>query len=214
MFVDRIEAGQELGKSLVNYRGKDVVVVAIPRGGVLVAKEVAIKLEAPLELVIPRKIGAPGNPELAIGAMADKDTVIINEHLRGSLRVLDDYLKAEVEKQAQEIERRRKRYLGAKSQIDLENKIIILVDDGLATGYTALAAIKALRRRKPKKLILAVPVAPKDTIERLGREVDELICLHSPEIFFAVGQFYSNFSQTTDDEVIQVLKEYEAKEKG
>jgi len=208
MFIDRIDAGKQLAKSLEGYKGKNVVVLGIPRGGVVVAKEVAKVLNAPMGLVIPRKIGAPGNPELAIGALASKDTVMINEQLKNSLRVSDSYIKEEIEKQVLEIERRRDKYLGSRPPLDLKDKVVILVDDGLATGYTASVAIKEVQAKGPKKLILAVPVSPEDTYERLKKEVDELVCLYTPEFFYAVGQFYSDFSQTTDDEVIRVLNEY------
>ncbi len=206
-----MDAGKQLASSLVDYEGKDVVVLAIPRGGVITAKEVAKRLKAPLDLVIPRKISAPGNPELAIGALASKETVMINEQLKKSLRVSNEYIESEVKKQTLEIGRRRLKYLGNRIETNLKDKVVILVDDGIATGYTALAAINAIREKKPKKLILAVPVSPKDTCKRLGTEVDELVCLHSPELFFSVSQFYTYFSQTTDDEVIEIIKSFGGK---
>ncbi|MDO8885788.1 phosphoribosyltransferase [Candidatus Oleimmundimicrobium sp.] len=208
MFIDRVDAGKQLAKSLVDYKGKNVVVLGIPRGGVVIAKEVAKALNAPMGLVLPRKIGAPGNPELAIGALASKDTVMINEQLKNSLRVSDNYIKEEIEKQVLEIKRRRDKYLSNRPSLDLKDKVVILVDDGLATGYTASVAIKEVQSKRPKKLILAVPVSSKDTYERLKKEVDELICLHTPEFFYAVGQFYLNFSQVSDNEVIEILKNF------
>ncbi|MEW6188800.1 MAG: phosphoribosyltransferase [Actinomycetota bacterium] len=207
VFTDRREAGRELTQRLIHYKQQDVVVVAIPRGGVIVASEVAKGLNAPLDLVIPRKIGAPGNPELAIGAVAGKGKVMLNEELKEALRVPDEYVEEEVNKQIEEINRRRKKYLGNKPAKSLQDKVVILVDDGLATGYTALAAISAIREEKPRRMVLAVPVAPRDTFERLKGEVDEIICLDLPEFFYAVGQFYLDFSQTTDEEVIEILKE-------
>jgi predicted phosphoribosyltransferase len=208
MFVDRSEAGKKLAKELLEYKDKDSVVLAIPRGGVVVADKVAQELDCPLDLIIPRKIGAPGNPELAIGAVAGLNRVIINENIKRSLGVSEEYLKAEIERQLNEIERRRKMYLGEKPPLSLKDRVVILVDDGLATGYTAMAAISAIREEKPREIILAVPVAPRDTCELLSDKVDKLICLSTPEFFYAVGQFYVDFSQTTDDEVIEILSKY------
>ena len=205
MFLDRVEAGQKLAEKLLKYKDMGPIVLAIPRGGVVVASEVASALSCRLDLVIPRKIGAPNNPELAVGALAKEGAVILNEDLTKSLNISPDYLREEIEKQVVEIKRRRKEYLGDRSSIDLRGKTVILVDDGLATGYTSLAAIKAVREDKPEKVVLAVPVAPREAIERLKNEVDELICLETPELFFAVGQFYYDFSQTTDEQVAEIL---------
>lgn len=204
-FFDRREAGERLAKRLLDYKGQDVVVLAIPRGGVVVAAEVARELDAPLDLIIPRKIGAPGNPELAIGAVAGEGKVMVNEALKKSLGVPDNYIEEETAEQLEEIARRRAKYLGIKKPQSLSDKTVIVIDDGLATGYTALAALRAITDEKPAKLVLAVPVAPQDTCRRLEEEVDELICLEQPEVFFAVGQFYTDFSQTTDEEVIEIL---------
>ena len=205
MFLDRVEAGQKLAEKLLKYKDMGPIVLAIPRGGVVVASEVASALSCRLDLVIPRKIGAPNNPELAVGALAKEGAVILNEELTKSLNISPDYLREEIEKQVIEIKRRRQKYLGDRSSLDLRGKTVILVDDGLATGYTSLAAIKAVREDKPEKIVLAVPVAPREAIERLKNEVDELICLETPELFFAVGQFYYDFSQTTDEQVAEIL---------
>lgn len=208
MFTDRTEAGRRLAERLLEYKEQDVVVLAIPRGGVVVAGEVAKGLSCPLDLIIPRKIGAPGNPELAIGAVAGEGKVMLNTQLKETLRVSSEYVEEEVQRQLAEIDRRRKRYLGDRPPVNLTGKTVIVVDDGLATGYTALAAVNAVREKKPTKIVLAVPVAPRDTYERLVGEVDELVCLSIPEFFYAVGQFYLDFSQTTDEEVIEILKKY------
>lgn len=208
MYQDRIDAGVQLAESLLSYKNRDVVVLAIPRGGVVVAAEVAKALEAPLDLVIPRKIGAPGNEELAIGAVAGADQVIINEPLAKSLRVSDDYLQKETVKQLMEIKRRRRLYLGESKEHELTGKVAILVDDGLATGSTAKAAIMATRLKQPRKLVLAIPVAPRDTVETISKMVDELVCLKIPGDFFAVGQFYNNFDQVNDIEVVEILTEF------
>lgn len=207
-FLSREQAGKELASELREYGGPDVVVLAIPRGGVVVASEIAKTINSPIDLVIPRKIGAPGNSELAIGAVVDEGEVVINEGLKEHLGVSQDYLVHQIEQETQEIKRRRKKYLGEKPVTDLTGKIAIVVDDGLATGYTALAAVRAVRSRRPKQVVLAVPVAPRDTYKRLETEVDKLVCLEIPQIFFAVGQFYSDFSQTSDEEVIAILSQF------
>ena len=205
MFRNRVDAGRQLAKRLEgDYRGTDAVVLAIPRGGVVVANEVARALDLKLDLIIPRKIGAPGNPELAIGAVA-VGKAMINEPVVRELGIPESYIESETKKQLDEIARRRKLYLGNRSPISLKGRTAIVVDDGLATGYTALAAVDAVKQQNPRKTVLAVPVAPTDTCERLEKEVDEIICLESHELFFAVGQFYEEFSQTTDEEVIDIL---------
>lgn len=207
MFSNRNNAGRELAKALEKFKGEDVLVLGIPRGGVIVAVEVAKQLKAPLSLIIPRKIRAPQNPELAIGAVAEKEKVILNNELVNALKVPDEYIQAEVQYQLKEVERRRELYLGSKKLPDITGKTVIIVDDGLATGYTAWAAVEAVKARQPAKVILAVPVGPPDTVRWLSKQVDELICLATPEPFFAVGQFYEEFSQVTDKEVIEKIKE-------
>lgn len=209
MFADRVQAGKDLAHALSAYHGQDVVVVAIPRGGVIVAAEVARELGAPLDLIIPRKIGAPGNPELAIGAVAGEGKVYLNESLVESLRVPKDYIEREVKAEIEEIGRRRISYFGEKAPTSLEGKIVVVIDDGLATGYTALAAVKSVKSEHPSKVILAVPVAPQETVNFLKPEVDELVVLETPTFFYAVGQFYHDFSQVSDAEVIELLKNSE-----
>ncbi len=207
VFKDRREAGSLLAKELERYKDKDLIIFAIPRGGVVVASEIARKLRCSLTLVIPRKIGAPFNPELAIGAVAPDGQKILNQELVESLKVTESYLKKESEKQVKESERRRKVY-GVKGIENLQGKIAIIVDDGIATGYTALAAARYIKLKGPKKVILAVPVAPPETIEWLKREVDEIVVLDTPIWFSAVGQFYENFEQVSDAEVLKALKEF------
>jgi len=206
MYRDRVEAGKELAQRLLKYKGEDLVVLAIPRGGVVVAKEVADTLGATMDLIIPRKIGAPSNKELAIGAVVDKDNVILDRDLVARLDVSDDYLKREIETQVDEISRRRLMYMGSSKESVLKDKVAILVDDGLATGSTAKAAIKLVRSRSPKKLVVAIPVGPKNTVQSLEGQADEVICLDSPAGFYAVGQVYEDFEQVTDDEVIVILR--------
>lgn len=205
MFQDRTDAGRRLAARLRDYTGQDAVLLAIPRGGVAVAAEVAAVMGAPLDLIIPRKIGAPENEELAIGAVAGLGEIVINESLIDSLQISDDYLKKEAARQLKEIERRRRLYLGDRPEKVITNKTAIIVDDGLATGSTARAAILAVKSKRPKKIVLAVPVAPREAIELLKKEVDELICLKTPELFYAVGQFYERFDQVSDGEVVDIL---------
>ena len=201
MFKDRIDAGKTLAMRLLEYKDTDAVVFAIPRGGVVVGYEVARALNLKLDVVIPRKIGAPGNPELAIGAVVTRDHPMINQTLVSQLNISASYIE-------QEIERRRQLYLGGRPPHGVQGQVILLVDDGLATGYTALAAIRAVKQENPGKLVLAVPVAPRDTYELLKKEVDEIVCVEVHELFFAVGQFYEVFTQTTDAEVTEILSEY------
>jgi len=185
---------------------KDVIVLGIPRGGVVVAAEVAWAIGAPLEVYITRKIGAPYNPELAIGAIASSGDVVLDKALMTSLGVSPEYVQDETERQRREIERRLRKYRGNRPAQKLEGKTILLVDDGIATGATTLAAIRALKKQKPAELILAVPVGPPDTVARLREEVDKLVCLETPHLFWAVGAFYVVFDQTSDEEVVRLLQ--------
>ena len=206
-FVDRVEAGRLLGQRLAALRLVDAVVLALPRGGVPVALEVARALHAPLDLLMVRKIGAPGQPELAVAAVVDGDhpqTVIDEETLRlsGADRA---YVDAEAAQALKEIERRRALYLRGRAPLPLAGKSVVLVDDGIATGTTVRAALKALQRCNVARLVLAVPVAPADTVAQLRAEVDELVCLSQPAFFHAVGLHYRDFHQIDDDEVIALL---------
>lgn len=206
-FRDRQEAGRALAKELAFLRGKpDVVVLAIPRGGVVVGYEVAKALEAPLDVYITRKIGAPYNAELAMGAVASDGSIFLDQELIKRLGVSADYLEKEIERQRQEIARRLQRYRGNRPPIDLTDKRVVLVDDGVATGATTLASIHALRKQPLAELILAIPVSPPDVIANLRKEVDRCVCLSTPEPFWAVGAFYLVFDQTSDEEVIHLLR--------
>lgn len=205
-FKNREEAAKKLAQELLEYRGKDTVVLAIPRGGVVLANEVAKNLNAPLDLIIPRKIGAPGNPELAIGAVTEDGTTILNQRLVSQLDISKEYIELEKKKQIREIKRRIKAYRGDAASESLEGKIVILIDDGIATGATMKAAIHSIRKRKPSSIVVAVPVGPPDTVEELKKEVDRLICLIVFEPFFAIGQFYEDFNQVSDEEVLSLLK--------
>lgn len=186
--------------------GKDAIVLAIPRGGVVVGAIVARALGVPLDIIIPRKIGAPGNPELAIGAMTEDGTTILDERLVQQLQVSKHYINEESKKQQLEITRRLKLYRGDAPYPDLKNREVIIVDDGIATGSTMKAALSSLRRRGAKKIIIAVPVGPESTIKELKDEADNVVCLFTPEPFYAIGQFYTKFDQTSDEEVKRLLK--------
>ncbi len=210
MFKNRETAGRQLAMALSQFAEDDPVVLGIPRGGAIVAAEVAKMLDCAFDLIMPRKIGAPGNPELAVGAVAGDGQVLLNTVLIESLGVSPDYIEEEVEKAVNEINRRRRKYFGDAAPIDLRGRLALLVDDGLATGYTALAAIKAAKMAGPAKVVLAVPVAPKAAAADLAQEVDEFIALATPEPFLAVGQFYSVFPQVSDTEVVAKLQELRA----
>jgi len=206
IFEDRQEAGRLLAEKLSFLKGeKDLLVLAIPRGGVVVGHQVAQALDAPLDVYITRKIGAPYNPELAIGAVASDGTVLLDRSLASRVGASENYIAEQTERERREIERRLAKYRGHRPPPELKGKRVILVDDGIATGATMEATINALRKSGLKELILAIPVAPKDTIERLRGKVDRLVCLHAPEIFWAVGSFYLRFDQTSDEEVISLL---------
>ncbi|WP_316163125.1 phosphoribosyltransferase [Bradyrhizobium sp. SZCCHNRI20481] len=213
LFQDREDAGRQLAKTLLKYKSRHPVILALPRGGVPVAAEVAERLEAPLDLVLVRKIGAPMQPELAIGAVVDGDDPIIvrNQDVIDLTGVSEKTFDAICAGELAEIDRRRELYLGGRLRSDVKGQVAIIVDDGIATGATTLAAIRALRRREPKELVLAVPVAPLETLQRLHTEVDAVVCLDTPRDFGAIGYYYRDFGQVSDDEVIATLKRFPAK---
>lgn len=216
LFSDRKEAGERLAQALLRYKGDDVVVLAVPRGGVPVALEVAKALNAPLDIVLVRKIGAPSQPELAVAAVVDGEhaQTVRNAEVLEALGVSEDYMKRETARQLEEIERRRKVYLGDRTRPRIEGKTAIVVDDGIATGATIQAALLGVRLNRPKRLVLAAPVAPPDTVERLRGMADDVVCLETPEMFLAIGQFYRNFDQLADDEVTDLLGQATAEPTG
>ncbi|MGO0123475.1 phosphoribosyltransferase [Desulfothermobacter acidiphilus] len=207
MFTDRVDAGRRLAERLRGREYPQGLVLGIPRGGVVVGAEIARELNLPLDVIIPRKIGAPGNPELAIGAVTQDGVPIFNEALVRQLGVTEAERERLVQEALAEVKRRLQRYRASLPPISWRGRTIILTDDGIATGFTVLAALRSLRRAGPREIILAVPVAPPDTLASLRPEVDELVCLYAPELFMAVGQFYEDFPQTTDEEVIALLEE-------
>jgi len=208
MFRDRADAGRRLAERLLDYRTQDPVVLALPRGGVPVGFEIAEALQAPLDLVLVRKIGVPWQPELAAGAVADGDqpSLAVNRDVLDALGIDDAYMQMEARRQLAEIERRRALYLAGRPPVPLAGKTAIVVDDGIATGATVEAALGAVRRRAPRRVILAVPVAAPDTLARLRALVDEIVCLATPSDFGAIGVFYKRFTQLDDDAVTDLLR--------
>jgi predicted phosphoribosyltransferase len=204
IFEDRRDAGHRLAEALAGLRGTDAVVLGIPRGGVIVAEVVASELSLPLDVVVPRKIGAPGNPELGLGAVAP-GVRVLDRKMIDRLRVPEAYLDAEVAAQEREIARRLERYRAGRPGLDVSGRVAVVVDDGVATGGTAIAALRWAKAADAARVMLAVPVAPFSTIERLRGEADEVIALETPEPFYAVGEWYRRFTQTTDDEVVTAL---------
>ena len=206
-FVDRTEAGRALGRRLASLQPADPVVLALPRGGVPVALEVARALNAPLDLLLVRKIGVPFQRELAVAAVMDgaEPVIVVDEPIRAETGVQQAYIDQQARLELAEIERRRRVYLGGRAPLPVEGRTAIVVDDGIATGTTVRAAIKGLRQRRPARIVLAVPVAPPETVAQLEREVDDLVCLAQPEMFGAIGLFYIDFHQLSDDEVVRAL---------
>lgn len=207
LFKDRRQAGEMLAQRLQQYSySKDTLVLAIPRGGVVVAAEIAKKLNLPLDIVVTRKIGSPTQPELALGAVDPNGDVVWDEKLLGDLGLKIDDLRSEVENQLEEIKRREKLYRQGKSFLNIQGKSVILVDDGIATGATVIAAVKYLKKLKVAKIILAVPVAVADVAEEIDEFIDEKVILEVPDYLGAVGSFYQNFEPVEDEEVIKLLK--------
>jgi putative phosphoribosyl transferase len=206
VFPDRAEAGRLLGVKLSKYAGAaDVIVLGLPRGGVPVAYEVARALRVPLDVFIVRKLGVPGFEELAVGAIASGGVRVLNEEVASALPNADVIIEAVTQRESAELERREHEYRDGRPAPELQNKTVILIDDGLATGATMRAAVKALRQRGAAKIVVAVPVGPPDTCKEFEDVADEVVCASAPEFFQAVGQYYEDFSQTSDEEVRDLL---------
>jgi predicted phosphoribosyltransferase len=210
-FADRRDAGEKLADKLKEYENRpDVLVLALPRGGVPVAYEVASALGAPLDVFLVRKLGVPGYEELAMGAIATGGVSVLNEDVTTSIGLSDSAISEVRDREQKELERREQLYRGNRAPLDVQGHTVILIDDGLATGSTMRAAIAALRKMSPAKIVVAVPVAAPETCETIRNEVDDIICAVTPEPFLAVGTWYSDFSQTSDDEVRDLLDERRA----
>ena len=209
LFRDRSHAGRKLGKALVGYKAQQPVVLALPRGGVSVAGKVCAALNAPLDLILVRKIGVPFQPELAMGAVVDGSTPIIvrNEEVIRLADIDESTFKVVCDDELAEIERQRQRYLGTQARLEIGGCTAIVIDDGIATGATMRAALRVTRIRNPKKLVLAVPVAPTSTLGELRGEADDIVCLKDDEFLGAIGAYYRDFSQVSDEEVIEILKQ-------
>jgi putative phosphoribosyl transferase len=205
-FRNRADAGRALAERLRDYAGRDdVLVLGLPRGGVPVAYEVAMELDVPLDVFLVRKLGVPGREELAFGAIASGGAVVLNEEVVRSLRIDEASARAVAERERAELARRAEAYRGTTDPPDVEGKTVIVVDDGLATGASMRAAVEALRQLGPRRIVVAVPAAARQTCEELRAEVDEVVCALTPEPFLAVGMWYEDFSETTDDEVRERL---------
>ena len=204
------DAGRQLAKALAGYKDQQPVILALPRGGVPVAAQVAAALNAPLDLILVRKIGVPFQPELAMGAVVDGGVPIVvrNEDVIRLAGIEEAEFKAVCDEELAEIERRRQRYLGSRKHVDVSGRTAIVIDDGIATGATTRAALRATRMRKPKRLVLAVPVAPTESLSALHGDADDVVCLEDHEPFGAIGVYYADFTQVPDEEVIEILKRF------
>lgn len=211
-FRNRSDAGQRLALALEGYRHRQPVILALPRGGVPVAAEVAATLNAPLDLILVRKIGVPIQPELAMGAVVDGGSplVVRNEDVISLSGVAEEDFKRVCDEELAEIERRRRRYLGGRARAEIVGRTAIVVDDGIATGATTRAALRATRIHRPKWLVLAVPVAPTESLTEMREEADDVVCLEDYRSFDAIGLYYSDFRQVSDAEVIEILKRFPA----
>ena len=213
-FKDREEAGRILANRLTKYADQTPIVLGLPRGGVPVAFEVAKALKAPLDVYVVRKLGVPGHEELAMGAIASGDVRVLNKPVVEDLRISEAAIETETRKEQEELKRRELLYRGKRPPLDVSNRTVVLVDDGIATGSTIKAAIAALKKQKAGRIVVAVPVAPASTIDELKTEVDEVICVSTPEFFHAISLWYDEFPQTSDEEVRELLKRAETKKQA
>ena len=214
-FKDRIDAGKQLAQELKVYKNDpEAITIALPRGGVVIGFEISKALNLPLDIVVPRKIGAPGNEEFAIGAVAEDGEPMLNEEVVKLYNISKKYIDETIEKEKKEAQRRLKTYRGDRQPLDLKNKTAIIVDDGIATGATMIAAIHSTKAKGASKIVVAVPVGAPDSVEKVRALVDEVVCMDTPAFFGAVGAFYEVFPQTTDEEVIGMLKNSKSSEKS
>lgn len=211
MFRDRVEAGQKLGEALLHLKEKDVVVLGIPRGGVVVAGQVAKALGAPLDVVVTKKIEAPGEPEYALGAVTQEGDVMMDRRAAESLGATSSYLDEQVRVKREEVRDRMRMLRGDAPYPDLEGKTVVIVDDGIATGSSVSAAVMSVKKRKPKEVVVAVPVAPADAVQSLSEDGTKVVCLSAPGPFLAIGEFYADFNQVEDLEVKRILQENAAR---
>jgi len=208
IFANRQEAGEKLAEKLIKFKNRaDAIVLGLPRGGVMVAFAAARRLNLPLDIIVPRKIGAPGNEELAIGAIGENGELVLDEALAKQLGVTPKYLAKIVAEEKEEAQRRLRIYRNGRPPLSLDGKTAILVDDGIATGSTMLAAIRSAKNKKAKKIIAAAPIVAMDTLAKLKNEADDVICIDAPAYFGAVGAFYREFGQTQDSEVVETLQQ-------
>lgn len=206
MFVDRTDAGQRLAEKLTSYKNRaDVLVLGIPRGGVPVALEVAKRLFAPLDVFLLRKLGVPGHEELAFGAIASGGVRLLDQEVTGALHIPGEVIESVTTTEMKELKRRERIYRGERPALNVRGKTVIVVDDGIATGSSIRAGIQALRQLQPARVVVAAPVAPVRTYNQLRSEADEVVCVLTPQSFYAIGQFYEDFSQVSDEEVLALL---------
>ena len=205
-FKDREDAGKRLARALLEFRGKHVVVLGMPRGGVVVAKEVAEALDAPLDIIVTRKIGAPGEPEFALGAVTQEGDVMVDSQAAASVGATAEYLEEEARRKKSEVSERIRSLRGETPYPDLEGKTVIIVDDGIATGNSMRAAVQSVRKRGPREVVVAVPVAPSEAVAEISREGTRVVCPEQPRFFFAIGEFYNDFEQVVVSEVRSLLE--------
>jgi len=212
-FLNRAQAGVLLSQELLDLSGRGAVVLGIPRGGLLVAQALAERIQADLDIVLSRKLGVPGQEELAFGALSEDGEIFLNQDVMQQIFIPGSYIQQEKEHQQTEIARRKRLIREILTKVNLNHRIAIVTDDGAATGATLQAAIWTLRREQPDKLIAAIPVASDEAVSRISGDVDELVCLRMPEYFMAVGQFYLQFAQVTDEQVLEILKQERSRKK-
>jgi len=204
-FLDRSEAGKLLAAELADYRGKEPVVLGIPRGGIVIAREIVEALGGVLDVVLAHKLGTPGHAELAMGSVSEAGRVFLNEDVVTSVNVSADYIEAEKARQLAQIRRRIEMIRKVRPKVPLKGRTVIVTDDGVATGATTQAAFWAVAMEQPEKLVAAIPVGPEETVSRLAKHVDEMVCLKAPPLFYAVGQFYARFNAVEDEDMLSIL---------